>query len=172
MKKKNIKMLSKKLLSACALLFLSTNLVNAATLDNAEPEESKSGEVTVVISAIKSGEGNLVLWYYDDAQSYYEDETVVFRKDIVSLDKYKSEKQPVITTVTLPEGKYVLFAFHDKNGDGKIEKNLLGQQMDGIGYANSTTTFKQPKFSKVAIDIVEGETKVCNINLNYAQRAY
>ena len=69
------------------------------------------------------------------------------------------------TTFTLnniPQGDYAIALFHDRNSDGKCNRNLLGIPTEGYGFSNNvlpilrTPSFDKTKFkvdTKVSISI-------------------
>jgi uncharacterized protein (DUF2141 family) len=58
-----------------------------------------------------------------------------------------------ITLQNISDGRYALAIFHDENGDGKMNKNMLGIPKEGYGVSNnvknlmSAPTFKEAAFT-------------------------
>ena len=52
----------------------------------------------------------------------------------------------------LPPGRYAVNAFHDENGNGDLDTNVLGVPKEGYGFANDpATTFGPPEFEEAAV---------------------
>lgn len=48
---------------------------------------------------------------------------------------FKKRKQEV--SLVLPSGRYAIAAFHDQNGNGKIDKNWVGVPTEPYGFSNN-----------------------------------
>ena len=54
----------------------------------------------------------------------------------------------------LPAGRYAVNAFHDENGNGDLDANVLGIPTEGYGFANDPpTTFGPPDFEEAAVTV-------------------
>lgn len=61
-----------------------------------------------------------------------------------------------VTFGDLPDGIYAVALFEDGNGNGKLDKNLLGIPLEGYGFSNNATSpgFENAKFP------IHGDTKI------------
>lgn len=58
---------------------------------------------------------------------------------------------------TLPDGKYVVIAHHDSDGNNHLDRPVLGVPREPYGYSNGYwTSFGLPDFERVAFDIGDG----------------
>jgi uncharacterized protein (DUF2141 family) len=67
----------------------------------------------------------------------------------------------------LPAGNYAVAVFHDENGNGKLDANLLGMPTEGYGFSNDAHgNFGPPGFAdaKIALD---GSNRTITIHLDY-----
>ena len=56
----------------------------------------------------------------------------------------------------LPPGRYAVAAFHDENGNGDLDTNLLGIPSEGTGFANDPpSSFGPPDFESAAVTLGE-----------------
>ena len=56
----------------------------------------------------------------------------------------------------LPPGRYAVNAFHDENGNGDLDTNVLGIPTEGYGFANDPpTSFGPPDFEEAAVTVGE-----------------
>ena len=54
----------------------------------------------------------------------------------------------------LPGGRYAVNAFHDENGNGDLDANVLGIPKEGYGFANDpSTSFGPPEFEEAAVTL-------------------
>ena len=54
----------------------------------------------------------------------------------------------------LPPGRYAVNAFHDANGNGDLDTNVLGIPKEGYGFANDPpTSFGPPEFEEAAVTV-------------------
>ena len=54
----------------------------------------------------------------------------------------------------VPPGRYAVNAFHDENGNGELDANVLGIPTEGYGFANDPpTTFGPPEFEEAAVSV-------------------
>ena len=67
----------------------------------------------------------------------------------------------------LPPGRYAVNAFHDENGNGELDTNLVGVPSEGYGFANDPTIrFGPPDFEAAAVTVGE-RSEVAVLTLNY-----
>ena len=67
----------------------------------------------------------------------------------------------------LPPGQYAVNAFHDENGNGELDTNLVGIPAEGYGFANDPVArFGPPDFEAAAVTVDEG-SKLAVLTLTY-----
>ncbi|AVR98902.1 DUF2141 domain-containing protein [Pseudoduganella armeniaca] len=76
---------------------------------------------------------------------------------------------PGTTTVTVanvPPGTWAVLAYQDENGNGKLDRNLLGIPSENYGFSRDAAgRFGPPSFDQAAIEVSE-ETAVTPIRLH------
>ena len=61
----------------------------------------------------------------------------------------------------LAPGRYAAIAFHDENGNGKLDKNFLGVPTEPYGFSNNVQGFLgPPTFDAAALDIGDGNAAI------------
>lgn len=83
-------------------------------------------------------------------------------KTFLSFDQVMMAKSEAIHghTVLLsmedvPEGEYAVAIFHDKNGNGKLDKNFLGIPKEAFAFSNaSMKLFGPPRFEDCSFEVV------------------
>ena len=67
----------------------------------------------------------------------------------------------------LPPGRYAVNAFHDENGNGELDANVLGIPTEGYGFANDPpSSFGPPEFEEAAVT-VGGEPATAAMTITY-----
>jgi uncharacterized protein (DUF2141 family) len=63
----------------------------------------------------------------------------------------------------LPKGKYAVRYFQDENGNGKMDKNILGIPKEGWGYSNDARdNMSAPKIEDALFDFTGTQTIIIN----------
>ena len=81
-----------------------------------------------------------------------------------SAESYQSDTQPVMAGISqvqadslrltlhdVPTGQYAIKLFHDANGNGEMDSNLLGIPSEGYGFSNDAGRFGPPTFSEAGV---------------------
>jgi uncharacterized protein (DUF2141 family) len=109
------------------------NIAKALLLIIAAAIPAAAGLLTVKVENIEDvGSGILLIVIYNDEKTYAK-EKGIFRM-------VKAEPSGAVTAVKipdLPKGRYAVVAFHDKNGNGKMD-NILGKPTEKYGIANAS----------------------------------
>jgi len=124
-----------KKLSIIALLALSAS-ASAAT-------------VQVRIDGVTSAKGVVQVAVCDEA-NYRKDckltATVPARTGFVTVD-----------VANVPAGTWAVLAYHDENGNKKLDTNFVGMPKEGYGFSNGAASkFGPPSFKDAAITVGEG----------------
>lgn len=68
----------------------------------------------------------------------------------------------------LPQGTYAVAVVHDENGNGQMDKNLLGIPSEGYGVSNNRTyALSSPKWEESRFNIGASEATVLRVSLRY-----
>ncbi|MEM9928761.1 MAG: DUF2141 domain-containing protein [Bacteroidota bacterium] len=101
--------------------------------------------VAVQVSSSCPKAGDIHLAVYASAADFKD------RREVTSLIK-PCKGEAISLQVTLPEsGTYLLAAYHDLNGNGKLDRNFFGIPTEPYGF-NQTPSSKwaEPKFAEIA----------------------
>jgi uncharacterized protein (DUF2141 family) len=120
------------------------------------PEPFPDGRLTVRIDGLRSSSGQVMV--------------AIFSRDLNFPDgDYADEwvKQPAraggvtVEFGGLPPGRYAVGAFHDENGDGKLDTNFIGWPNEGYALSNDMRlSFYRPRFGESAFAIRSGEQRI------------
>ncbi|WP_338839253.1 DUF2141 domain-containing protein [Flavobacterium ginsenosidimutans] len=119
-------------------------------------------ETKVKVTGMKSAKGKIILNVFkDDAQ--YNDEKPF---KTFSFDKKAISNGELTISVDLPQGTYGITLVDDENGNGKIDKNLIGMPKEGFGFSNFyMEKLKKPAFNDFKVDLKS--TSDINIKVKY-----
>lgn len=107
------------------------------------------------VVGIEEVKGELYIGLYDDNINFRNTDSV-FMKQIVPVDGHE-----IISVMeNLPKSEYALTLFHDKNSNGKLDKNWFGKPKEKYGFSNhQKIRFKAPGFEKCSF-YVSGDTEI------------
>lgn len=111
-------------------------------------------ELSVTVTNVKSNKGKISVAVYDNADGF------------LKFDKvFKAERTPSKTGSTevvikdLPEGTYALAAFHDENGNDKLDTNMLGIPKEPLGFSKGKMkTFGPPSFEECSFKLTSNQS--------------
>jgi uncharacterized protein (DUF2141 family) len=126
---------------------LSGTLILAASLT------AQAAELTIRISDI-SESGGFVHWaLFDSAEAFDNDGAPVLAA--------RSRVQGATLTTTLhdlPEGRYAVRLFHDSNGNGELDRNMIGIPSEGYGFSNDAGARGPAAFDDAAVMLTGDRT--------------
>lgn len=99
---------------------------------------SETKDLKLTITNIQHMEGNLVIGVYNSGGRFLE-AGQAFRT--ISVDVNNGTE--VVVIENLPLGTYAVSMYHDKNSNGKCDRNFLGIPKEPYGFSNNF----RPKFS-------------------------
>jgi len=138
-----------KLALTISLLLGATALASAANL-------------TVTVKDVRNANGSVLIAVYDLSG---------FGKPELAKAKQKAGAnagEVKFVFQGLPAGKYAVAAFHDENGNGKLDRNSLGVPTEGYGFSNDAQgTTGPPNFNQAAFDFDGKTDKAISFFLNY-----
>jgi uncharacterized protein (DUF2141 family) len=122
---------------------------------------SQSGTVRVTVTGIKNTTGKVEIGLYND-KATFPDYFEVFKGASLSPDT----NGITYTFKELPEGRYAIAAWQDKNNDKKLNKNLFGSPTERYGFSlNKFGIFGPPDFDDISFIVENGKELVLSINL-------
>jgi uncharacterized protein (DUF2141 family) len=120
-----------RLIKSLLALSIGTVLVPAAYAGD--------GTLRVVATNVKSDQGSIVVWVYDNADSWLGDG---WRTQKVTAVAGNRKDDSVTVELDLPPGGYALSVFQDLENDGKLARNFIGIPKEPAGMSNNL----RPKF--------------------------
>jgi uncharacterized protein (DUF2141 family) len=99
--------------------------------------------LTIEISSLRNNSGALMLQVYDSTEN------------VISQQKGEiADNKCIISITDLKSGKYAVRYYHDENGNGTMDTNIMGKPLEGYGFSNNVTgKFGPPPFEKWLFEI-------------------
>jgi uncharacterized protein (DUF2141 family) len=127
---------------------LAFALLLAATGVHAE-----AARLDVRIKDVREATGNLRVSLYRDPETFRKEDRAL---KVIVVPATKGESR--VTFDGIEPGKYALMAYHDENGDGKLNLRLGMFPTEGYALSNNPKVMGPPKFADSAFDVAAPET--------------
>lgn len=140
-----------RLLLIAALLSLATSPSHASdeprTANALAAQAEQFFDLTLIIEGYREAGGTSYISVHPNAASF-KDSTL----PATSLIKQQlTAKTMKITLHQLPAGEYALRMFHDENGSGDMDTNILGIPTEPYAFSNNAGRFGPPSFNDAKI---------------------
>jgi uncharacterized protein (DUF2141 family) len=120
-------------------------------------------KLTVSIAAIRSDRGSIYCELFTSSNGYPKDSSKAFQLAKAAID----HRAATCVFAGLPPGTYAVAAYHDENGNGKLDTNFLGIPSEGVGASNDAKgTMGPPSFEKAKFAVGAADLGV-TIHLGY-----
>jgi uncharacterized protein (DUF2141 family) len=108
-----------------------------------------AADLTIAIDGVRSDSGYVMVAVYDRPDTFRKE-----GQEVAATRLSVKRSAGKVTLFGLPPGGYAVAAFHDENGDGKLDTNLLGQPVEGYGFSNNARgTFGPPSYADAKFDL-------------------
>jgi len=112
-------------------------------------------DVSVEFANILDTKGSLYVAVFDRPDAFMQIEKALAKK-VVSVSQPGTVR---VSLGTLPPGQYALSCFHDLNGNGKLDTNLLGIPTEPYGFSNNARPkFRAPKWAEAMFQLNEASS--------------
>jgi len=137
------------------ILLVSNNFLSAQNRES----DQEVGNLTVIVSGLKNNKGDVKIGLFNSEESY-NGKIKKFEGAIIKIENKKVNWE----VKNIPFGEYAIKAFHDEDGDDKIDTNFLGIPTESDGFSNNVKgLFGPPSFDKAKFHL---NTLWCNIGKN------
>jgi uncharacterized protein (DUF2141 family) len=154
-----MRLLSRSTLLPLSIFALFAPVARSAAADNAPVPEAAQPDLRVQIAGVKSAQGHV-------------------RVDVCAPNEFLKEchfgaAAPAAAGVTtvlvrdLPPGVYAVQAYHDRNDNHAVDRNVFGLPTEAVGFSNDAPIrLSPPSFKSAAFDYSGGE-KTITFKLRY-----
>jgi uncharacterized protein (DUF2141 family) len=133
------------------------------------PLPAGAGELRVTVEGIRSAQGTILIGLYDNRESFEKaleaSDQEGFLNDpdrfgAVALRANAAMRSTVVFS-NLEPGAYAAVAFHDENGNGKLDRNFLGIPAEPYGFSNNAKgILGPPTFDDAVMLLGDGDNAV------------
>ena len=119
---------------------------------------ARAGELRIVVTGVKSGEGNVHAMVCREAEW--------LKPCAIGADAPAVAGSTTVTIPNVPPGRYGVVAYHDRNKNGTADRNFIGMPTEDVGFSNDALKgMSKPKFAVAAFDQPAG-SKTITLKLN------
>jgi uncharacterized protein (DUF2141 family) len=114
-------------------------------------QSPNTGTLTVRVVGAHNASGEIRVALFQNAEGFPGDASKAFRTQQAQIDPQALSAKVSFTGI--PQGVYAVSVFHDENGNGKLDKSLVGIPKEAYGASNNPQkkmrppTFDEAKFS-------------------------
>lgn len=120
-------------------------------------------KLTVKIDGLKNQQGQICFSLFKNSRGFPDNASSAVQAQCVTL----AQAPLVLTFQNLEIGSYAIAIFHDANGDGTLNRNLLGVPTEGFGFSqNPEILTGPPRFGDSAV-LVTGINTTVQVELRY-----
>ena len=136
----------------------------AAGLAVGAATEVEAADLLIEIAGVHSEQGALFAAIHgpESAATFPDDAGAVYRVQLPAVGGMAR-----FTIHDVPLGQYAVAVFHDENGNGDLDANMLGVPTEGYGFSrDAASTFGPPEFGAAAFDL-DSEPETVRVTLAY-----
>ena len=123
----------------------------------AKEEPQPAGRFTLTVTGLRSNDGEVRVGLYNTKESY------LFRGTLPAFLRAQlkiSDQSATVTFEEVPYGEYTIKLYHDENGNGILDKNILGIPKEPYAFSNNARGLGLPSYEKAKFAIDAEETKM------------
>jgi uncharacterized protein (DUF2141 family) len=136
-------------------LLLTTTCLLALFLNCTQAEET-SGTFIVQIEGLSDSEGYVMVSVFGSEEAYKEGSPKTAKAKVEVADQ-----KALAVFNDLKYGIYAVAVFHDRNANGKMDRNILGIPKESYGYSNNVRgSFGPPSFTKARFEFDSPEKQI------------
>jgi uncharacterized protein (DUF2141 family) len=133
------------------------------------PLSAGAGELRVTVDGIRAAHGTVLIGLYDSPESFEKAVGAAAKEGFLSdPDRFgavalraNAAMKSAVVFSNLEPGRYAAVAFHDENGNGKLDKNFLGVPAEPYGFSNNVQGFLgPPTFGDAAMVLGDGDSAI------------
>ncbi len=153
------------LLLAAGVLAGEPPSASAPPASPAPPAQAAAGTATLVVefSGLRNDRGQLHAALYASEDGFPTEPGKALRQVDVPISGGRAR----VVLEGLAPGEYAVAAYHDENGDGKLDTGFLGIPTEGLGASNDAKGFMgPPSFEKARVEVKAGENRIA-VRISY-----
>ncbi len=138
-----------------------TGLLTLVTLGFATAT-AVAADLAITLTGIRSTDGRVMVAVYDRPDAFMKT-----GGDVAALSLAARADEMTVVLVDVAPGAYAVSAYHDENGNGELDTNLVGMPTEGYGFSNDAAgSFGPPAFDAAAVTVTAGKA-AASVTLRY-----
>ena len=121
--------------------------------------------LTVHFIGLKTSQGAVMLAVYN-SEAAYENSGTASETATRTVKLEIKDGAAVTTLADLPAGQYAIKAFHDLNGDAKLNTNLFGIPTEPVGFSNDAPVHMHAPSWKETVFVVHAGENAISIHID------
>jgi len=121
--------------------------------------------LSVHFIGLKSSQGAVMVAVFN-SEAAYENSGTASEAATRSLKLEIKDGAAIATLEGIPPGQYAIKAFHDLNGDAKLNTNLFGIPTEPVGFSNDAPVHMHAPFWKETVFVVHAGENAISIHLD------
>ncbi len=135
----------------------------AAHPAQSSPATTGTATLVVELSGLRNDHGKLHASLYASEDGFPTEPEKALRRVDVPISGGRAR----VVLEGLAPGGYAVAAYHDENGDGKLDTGFLGIPTEGLGASNDAKGFMgPPSFEKARVEVKAGENRIA-VRISY-----
>lgn len=127
-------------------------LISAALALSALPARA-AGTLELQVDNVGSADGSLMIALYDKAGDWRE-------RPVRSLQQAATPGSVRVNFADLPPGSYAIALYHDRNGNGKLDSNVMGIPREPYGFSGKAPTMGPANWEQARFEVPAAGTRV------------
>jgi uncharacterized protein (DUF2141 family) len=143
-----------RLVSPASLIFVLLSLLFTTLLPAQSPN---SATLTVRVVNARNTNGMVRVALFQSAEGFPGDASKALRTQPAKIDPQTLTAQAVFSGI--PQGTYAVMLFHDENGNGRLDKNMVGIPKEGYGASNNPAKkMRAPTFDEAKLSLASDQS--------------
>lgn len=120
-----------------------------------------AADLTVAVQEVRGGEGQVKLMLFEREEGFRKEDKA---RQVLALPAAAGSVSGVFRD--LPPGRYAVIAYHDENGNGKLDLRFGMFPKEGYGLSNNPKLSGPPKYKDAAFEVSQAGNRIA-IQLGY-----
>ena len=123
---------------------------------------ARAADLTVTVKGVRDANGSVSAGIFNSESSFAKP-----GEALASFRMRATQGSVGFTVHGLPPGRYAVTAYHDENGNGRLDFDPTGVPTEGYGVSNDARNpLAPPEFAKAAFDL-QDQNKSVTVNIGY-----
>ena len=127
------------------------------------PFAAAAAELAVTIDGGRSADGQFRVALFESASGFPGGPEAPAKAETIAA----KDGSVIIDFADMKAGIYAVAVYHDENGNGELDKNMLGIPTEGYGFSNNARGFMGPPTFADAAVTLKGQDQAITISLVY-----